>query len=516
MEHPESSDHDVVLSDPYACLPIANDKNAGEMREIHLAGRGIQRLHNLQAFVSLDCLWLNNNRLTSLDGLEANFRLKLIYLHNNELVRLQPEGSLEQCTFLQNLTLNGNRLDDLDNVTAELRTLRHLHVLDLFDNPLAQEDNYRLRVIAALPTLHTLDRHDVTPEERVAAAALVLKMASLKNFQLTAKVARPPKFSPQETAQRSSSLLAAQQALGRAAALHRIILEPEFVALDPRRLGCLPAPLVWQVLGRCGLGDALSETDKGLILDTYARPTAVPALCSTGTLRKRLFDYRAFCRDVLPADLRRLPDATYVMEPCAEISVSVVSLESYVRAVKEKRAKEEEAARRAALRGASGTSSSTHGDGSSSSGGGEQGSVFSSALQGRRPKCEAQGLSPFLAAELGKIVKAARAEAGAAGGSGAGAGRVGRAQVERIVQHMAVFGVAPRDGLHAACDAVFGRGEGEGEGGGEVEWAALLDSLGVSVTSRGAGLVFWRPLTDAGALRVLCCVGCVLSCFSSM
>ena len=62
MEQPESSEHDMVLSDPYACLPIANDKNAGEISEIHLAGRGIDRLARLEAFVSLDCLWLNKNR----------------------------------------------------------------------------------------------------------------------------------------------------------------------------------------------------------------------------------------------------------------------------------------------------------------------------------------------------------------------------------------------------------------------------------------------------------------------
>ena len=45
----------------------------------------------------------------------------------------------------------------------------YLVALDLFDNPLANEPNYRLLCIWTFPSLHVLDRHEVTDEERLAA-----------------------------------------------------------------------------------------------------------------------------------------------------------------------------------------------------------------------------------------------------------------------------------------------------------------------------------------------------------
>jgi hypothetical protein len=45
----------------------------------------------------------------------------------------------------------------------------YLVALDLFGNPLANEPNYRLLCIWTFPSLHVLDRHEVTDEERLAA-----------------------------------------------------------------------------------------------------------------------------------------------------------------------------------------------------------------------------------------------------------------------------------------------------------------------------------------------------------
>ena len=130
---------ETVYSDPYSTLPFESDKYAQSCEAIHLGQRGIQALRGFDKFLSLDTLWLNDNELTSLMGLEENFRLKCIYLHGNKLRRLGPEECLAHCTFLHTLTLNNNLLEDLENVFEELRPLHHLQVLDLMDNPIAQE-----------------------------------------------------------------------------------------------------------------------------------------------------------------------------------------------------------------------------------------------------------------------------------------------------------------------------------------------------------------------------------------
>lgn len=85
-------------------------------------------------------------------------RLKEIHLYSNRL-RTLDRYSFAPFKFLSRLTLNDNLLDDVENVLRELKVLRNLISLDLFNNPIATEDNYRLRILAAMPTLVILDRH---------------------------------------------------------------------------------------------------------------------------------------------------------------------------------------------------------------------------------------------------------------------------------------------------------------------------------------------------------------------
>ena len=119
---------------------------------------GITRLQGFEKFISLDTVWLNNNKLQSMEGLEDNVRLKGIHLYFNRIRRLD-RYAFAPFKFLSVLTLNDNLLDDMDSVLKELKVLKSLLSLDLFNNPIAQEDNYRLRVLAALPSLEIFDRH---------------------------------------------------------------------------------------------------------------------------------------------------------------------------------------------------------------------------------------------------------------------------------------------------------------------------------------------------------------------
>jgi hypothetical protein len=146
-------------------------------------------------------------------------------------------NSFAQFTFLQVLTLSDNHLDDLENVYDELRPLHHLTVLELFDNPVAQEDNYRLRTIGELPSVKVLDRHEVTHEERREALVLLMKLARLKNFNLTTKGVVPPKYTLQEKAERERVLMLAMRRLTLMLSAKRVALEPLFLVLDKRRLG---------------------------------------------------------------------------------------------------------------------------------------------------------------------------------------------------------------------------------------------------------------------------------------
>ena len=180
-------------------------------------------------------------QLENLEGLEENFRIKELYVHGNKIKSGYKEGGLSHCTFLSRLSLNDNKLDDLENVITELKPKNHLKNLDLFGNPIAQEDNYRLRIIGELPTLRMLDRHEITVDERVAAKAYLKKMKKMSNFTLSKRTIVVPKYTPEEENRRQEALDAVLRRLRLHTYNYRIPLEESFRVWDKRHQYRLPA-----------------------------------------------------------------------------------------------------------------------------------------------------------------------------------------------------------------------------------------------------------------------------------
>jgi Leucine-rich repeat (LRR) protein len=71
--------------------------------------------------------------------------------------------------FLRILDLSGNAISDLEATLDALRWNTFLEHLELCGNPVAEEANYRLRVLAAIPSLTVLDKHKIAASEREAA-----------------------------------------------------------------------------------------------------------------------------------------------------------------------------------------------------------------------------------------------------------------------------------------------------------------------------------------------------------
>lgn len=82
-------------------------------------------------------------------------------------------SSLPRLKFLQELRLYDNKLRDLQGILKVLSRLSRLRDLDIFGNAVVEEENYRLHVIRAIPSLDILDRHVITIEERTKAARYV-------------------------------------------------------------------------------------------------------------------------------------------------------------------------------------------------------------------------------------------------------------------------------------------------------------------------------------------------------
>lgn len=160
-----------IVLDPYQCIAKRNRKYASECSEVHLTDLGGEEMSEKFAhFQSLEVVWLSGNRLSRIEHLDSNFRIREIFIENNRLVSL---SGLRTFKFLQVLLASNNQLRNLEKQIVALSRFAFLKKLDLFDNPVAEEPDYRLRIIYHMPQVEILDRHAVKRTERAKADEVV-------------------------------------------------------------------------------------------------------------------------------------------------------------------------------------------------------------------------------------------------------------------------------------------------------------------------------------------------------
>ena len=87
-------------------------------------------------------------QLQNLDDIQSNFRVKELYCQNNNLSDID---GIKKFKFLNVLLISENELRDLDVFLEFLSKFAFLEQLDLFGNPLAEEPDYRLKIIKTMP-----------------------------------------------------------------------------------------------------------------------------------------------------------------------------------------------------------------------------------------------------------------------------------------------------------------------------------------------------------------------------
>jgi len=97
--------------------------------ELSLGGRGLEQLAGFERLVNLEVLWLHDNKLSCLNNLDHNIRIRQLYAHNNRLCTLK--GSLLKLKFLTHLDVSHNQLKGLSKVLSTLQKLRFLQELNL-------------------------------------------------------------------------------------------------------------------------------------------------------------------------------------------------------------------------------------------------------------------------------------------------------------------------------------------------------------------------------------------------
>jgi len=144
-------------------------------RALDLKGYKIGLIENMGATLDFfDCIDFSENEITKLVRFSTLKRLKTLILNNNKIAKIQNIG--ESAPNLENLMLMNNQIRELKEID-QLSGCKKLLRLSLLNNVVTQEKDYRLYVIAKIPTLKVLDFQKVKQQEREKAVELFGQVA---------------------------------------------------------------------------------------------------------------------------------------------------------------------------------------------------------------------------------------------------------------------------------------------------------------------------------------------------
>lgn len=121
----------------------------------------IERIEGLEHLVNLRWLDLSFNNIEKIEGLARLTQLTDLSLCDNRIAQLE---GLEAQRGLEVLSLANNRLRGVDQL-RKLRGFKQLRVLCLKGNPLCDEDDYQVTLLAFAPQIRYLDYARVDPED---------------------------------------------------------------------------------------------------------------------------------------------------------------------------------------------------------------------------------------------------------------------------------------------------------------------------------------------------------------
>ncbi|KXJ04905.1 Leucine-rich repeat-containing protein 23, partial [Exaiptasia diaphana] len=112
------------------------------------------------------CAFQGANHIKAIEGLDRLEHLTKLHLRDNQIDKL--DGFSENMKNLQYLNMRGNSVSDIKEVN-KLKCLPLLRALVLMENPVSDEDDYRIEVLITLRRLERLDKDEYTDDERQEA-----------------------------------------------------------------------------------------------------------------------------------------------------------------------------------------------------------------------------------------------------------------------------------------------------------------------------------------------------------
>ncbi|NWR68176.1 DRC3 protein, partial [Bucorvus abyssinicus] len=134
-------------------LQIDNLWQFENLTKLQLDNNILEKIEGLENLVHLVWLDLSFNNIQVIEGLDSLVKLQDLSLYNNRISKIENMDTLQE---LRIFSIGKNNLTTLEDVIY-LRRFKHLRTLNLTGNPLCDDEQYTLFVVAHLPDLVYLD-----------------------------------------------------------------------------------------------------------------------------------------------------------------------------------------------------------------------------------------------------------------------------------------------------------------------------------------------------------------------
>jgi len=172
-----------------------------DLINLHLSSNSIRQIDGLSKLTALQVrpgmkygndvmcsqvLWLNNNGIKKIEGLEFLAALRVLWLCSNEIASIG--GSLSSNQTLEELNVSENKISSFRDILnlSRLKSLKSLSFTDphFGDNPICRLCNYQTYVTYHIPGLQSLDAGSIGENAKRLAKAIYLKKKMYYNMRM--------------------------------------------------------------------------------------------------------------------------------------------------------------------------------------------------------------------------------------------------------------------------------------------------------------------------------------------